>query len=292
MIIHRACPICQSKNIVGDAIDLYRSGPHISRARCRDCGLVFANPMADKHDLVKYYNDYYEKEIYDSTDYKNLIKSEIEKIRKMSPSEIKQKAPYFSIYKEAGKFLDVGCGLGLGLAYAHGLGFELYATEYDQGAIEYVEGKFPVKVFKGDLETAGFPDAYFDFVHISHVIEHVLDPKAYFREMHRVLKPGGTLAVGTPDMSSLLYRGYKWMKHLSLQVPLVIDGLEHTFIFPKDLLAKMGEEAGFEIKLHYSQGLGEKMGNLIRYIMPLRQKLSRLVQNLFQINQWMVAVKR
>mgnify|MGYP005811217769 CR=1 FL=1 len=292
MIIHRACPICQSKNIVGDAIDLYRKGPHISRARCRDCGLVFANPMAEQSDLEQYYNNYYEKEIFDDTDYKNLIKSEIEKIGKLDPSEIKKKALYFSTYQHNGKFLDVGCGLGLGLAYANRLGFELYATEYDQGAIEFVEGKFPVKVFRGDLASANFPDAYFDFVHISHVIEHVLDPKAYLGEMHRVLKPGGTLAIGTPDMSSLLYKGYKWMKHLSLRVPLVIDGLEHTYIFPKALLAALAQEQGFDVKLHYSHGLGEKMGNLFRYKMPLNQKLSRLIQNIFKINQWMVGVKR
>jgi len=291
MIIHKNCPICSSINIVGDAMDLQRFGPHISRARCKACGLIFANPMADSTDLVKYYNDYYEKDIYQSLDFKNIIKEEINKISKLEKAQIFKIAPHFSIYENTGKFLDVGCGLGMGLAYAHRLGFELYATEYDQGAIEFVQEKFPVKVFKGDLSEAKFPSNHFDFIHISHVIEHVLDPKGYLIEMKRILKPGGTLAIGTPNMSSLLYRSYKWFNHLTLKVPRIVDGLEHTFIFPFDLLAKITEEQGFTKRLHYSYALGDKYSNLIRYKMPLKNKLSRIVQNFFKINQWIVCTK-
>ncbi|MCH7397725.1 methyltransferase domain-containing protein [Belliella sp. DSM 107340] len=291
MIIHKYCPICSSTNIVGDAIDLHRFGPHISRARCKSCGLIFANPMADADDLNKYYNDYYEKDIYQSTDYKNIIKDEILKIENLTESEIKKAAPYFSIYKETGKFLDVGCGLGMGLAYANRLGFELFATEFDQGAIDFVKSQFPVNVHKGDLDTANFPDNYFDFIHMSHVIEHVLDPVAYFTEMKRILKPEGTLAIGTPDMSSLLYKSYKWLNHLQLKVPRIIDGLEHTYIFPKGLLADLIKQQGLTIKLHYSHTLGEKYRNLVKYKMPIKKKVSRVVQNFFKINQWIVCVK-
>ena len=272
-------------------MDLQRFGPHISRARCKACGLIFANPMADSTDLVKYYNDYYEKDIYQSLDFKNIIKEEINKISKLDKAQIFKIAPHFSIYENTGKFLDVGCGLGMGLAYAHRLGFELYATEYDQGAIEFVQEKFPVKVFRGDLSEAKFPSNHFDFIHISHVIEHVLDPKGYLIEMKRILKPGGTLAIGTPNMSSLLYRSYKWFNHLTLKVPRIVDGLEHTFIFPFDLLAKITEEQGFTKKLHYSYSLGDKYSNLIRYKMHLNNKLSRIVQNFFKINQWIVCTK-
>ena len=291
MILYRQCPLCASSHLTGDAMDLHRRGPHISRARCKSCGLVFANPMADQKDLEKYYNDYYEKEVYENTDYKNIILTEIAAISKMDKAQISKRAPYFSNFSQTGKFLDIGCGLGMGLAYAKQLGFELYATEYDQGAIDFVKENFLVKVSKGDVHAANFPDNYFDFIHISHVIEHVLDPDAYFKEMYRILKPGGTLAVGTPDMSSLLYKGYKWASLLSLRVPQVIDGLEHTFIFPKKVLANLAKKHGLTITLHYSHGLGEKIGNLARYKMPLGKKIARLIQNFFKINQWLVCTK-
>jgi len=247
--------------------------------------------MADSSELLKYYNDYYEKDIFINTDHKDIIKNEINKISKLDRKQIFKIAPYFSVYENTGKFLDVGCGLGMGLAYAQRLGFELYATEYDQGALEFVQEKFPVKVFKGDLHEAQFPDNHFDFIHISHVIEHVLDPIAYLVEMKRILKPGGTLAIGTPNISSLLYRSYKWFNHMRLNVPVIIDGLEHTFVFPYDLLAKLMKQQGFSIKLHYSYTLGEKYSNLIKYKMPFKNKLSRIVQNFFKINQWIICTK-
>jgi SAM-dependent methyltransferase len=138
---------------------------------------------------------------------------------------------------------------------------------------------------------ANYPDSFFDFIHISHVIEHVLDPRGYIQEMKRILKPGGYMAIGTPNMSSNLYRVHRWTKLLQLQIPDVIDGLEHTFIFPEKLLGEVCLEEGLIIEDHYTHGLGEKIGNLLRYKMPLKKKLNRLVQNFFQVNQWIVCKK-
>jgi SAM-dependent methyltransferase len=291
MVIHKNCPICQSSNIVGDSIDLQRFGPHISRARCQHCELVFANPMADSNDLFQYYNDYYEKDIYLSMNYKYYIEKEIKNIKSLNKTLIFKKAPYFSFYKHSGKFLDVGCGLGLGLAYANQLGFELYATEFDQGAIDFVKKQFSVEVFKGELFSANFPDNNFDFVHISHVIEHVLDPIAYILEMKRILKPGGVLAIGTPDISSLLYKSFKWFNHLQLKVPPIIDGLEHTYVFPKNLLATVVKQQGLYVKYHYTHNLGVNVRELFQYKMPFKNKISRIIQNFFKINQWIVCEK-
>ena len=109
MILYRQCPLCASSHLTGDAMDLHRRGPHISRARCKSCGLVFANPMADQKDLEKYYNDYYEKEVYENTDYKNIILTEIAAISKMDKAQITKRAPYFSNFSQTGKFLDIGC---------------------------------------------------------------------------------------------------------------------------------------------------------------------------------------
>ncbi|WP_026968423.1 methyltransferase domain-containing protein [Algoriphagus terrigena] len=128
-------------------------------------------------------------------------------------------------------------------------------------------------------------------IHISHVIELVLDPRGYIQQLKRVLKPDGYLAIGTPNMSSNLYRMHRWTKLLRLQLPDVIDGLEHTFIFPKRLLADLCLEEGLAIEDRYTHVLREKIGNLLRYKTPLKKKLNRLVQNFFQVNQWIVCRK-
>jgi predicted SAM-dependent methyltransferase len=50
-----------------------------------------------------------------------------------------------------------------------------------------------------------FPDARFDFVYHSHVLEHLepADAVAFLRECHRVTRPGGTLRVVVPDLQQI-----------------------------------------------------------------------------------------
>lgn len=235
---------------------------------------------------------YYEKDHFQASDYKNLILSHFDQIVRLNESEVKQEVRFLNRLGAGTKFLDVGCGLGLGLDYAKHLKCKLYATEFDTGALEFVTEHFGVKTFQCDKWDAKYPDAFFDFIHISHVIEHVLDPRGYIQEMKRILKPVGYLAIGTPNMSSSLYRMHRWTKLLRLQLPDVIDGLEHTFIFPKTLLADLCLEEGLEVRDHYTHGLGEKIGNLLSYKTPLKKKLNRLIQNFFQANQWIVLEKR
>lgn len=291
MILHRKCPICNSENLQGYAIDTVRKGPHISRVQCNSCKLVFANPMADEKELEEYYTHYYEKDHYEAMNYKALILNHFSRIQGLQPVSIKKEARYLNELVAGSRFLDVGCGLGLGLAYANQFDCELYATEFDQGALDFVSEHFAVKTFKGDVWSANFPDNFFDFIHISHVIEHVLDPRAYVREMKRIVKPGGIIAIGTPDITSNLYKLYRWTNLVRLKVPDVIDGLEHTFIFPKSVLKSLCESEGLTVVDHYTHSLGEKIRNLIRYKMPLAKKVNRLIQNAFQVNQWIICKK-
>lgn len=291
MILYRKCPLCNSDQLLGYAIDTVRKGPHISRVQCKSCKLVFANPMADENELAEYYNHYYEKDHYEAMNYKALILNHFSRIQSLKLDEIKKEARYLSHLKKDSKFLDVGCGLGLGLAYANQFNCQLFATEYDQGALDFVAEHFALATYKGDVWGANFPDNYFDFIHISHVIEHVLDPAAYVREMKRILKPAGIIAIGTPNMSSNLYKAHRLASLLRLKVPDVIDGLEHTFIFPKNVLKSLCEQEGLDVLDHYTHSLGEKMKNLIRYKMPLAKKVNRLIQNAFQVNQWIICQK-
>lgn len=291
MLLHRKCPLCDSTYLKGYAIDCSRIGPHISRVKCNNCRVVFANPMADDEELTRYYVDYYDDTIHEALQSKQHSIDRIRQIRSYTKADIDREAPYISKYKTSGRFLDVGCGLGLGLAFANQLDFELYATEFDEGAIRFVKEHFDVKVFHGELLEAGFPDNHYDMIHISHVIEHVSDPIAYIREMYRILKKGGILFIATPDIESNLYQWYRAFNLLKLSVPKVIDGLEHTFIFPQSTLRNLCEEQGFKTLEHRGVSIMEKFSNLRRYNMPLKKKLARYLQNFFKVNQWLICEK-
>lgn len=96
MILHPRCPLCHSNSLSAYAMDLTRVGPHISRVKCQDCKVVFANPMADHLELERYYQNYYEKDHYQATDYKKIILSHFERISTLNLSQIKNEARYLS----------------------------------------------------------------------------------------------------------------------------------------------------------------------------------------------------
>ena len=55
----------------------------------------------------------------------------------------------------------------------------------------------PIQYLPGDITRTEFPDGYFDAVTCMSVIEHGVPLEPYFREMFRVLKPGGLLITST-----------------------------------------------------------------------------------------------
>jgi ubiquinone/menaquinone biosynthesis C-methylase UbiE len=101
------------------------------------------------------------------------------------------------------RLLDVGCGPGtitvdLAERVAPGrvVGIDLEA-QVIQKAAELLgrKGKSNVTFTTGDLYSLAFDDASFDVVHAHQVLQHLTDPHAALKEMHRVLTPGGILAV-------------------------------------------------------------------------------------------------
>ncbi len=55
----------------------------------------------------------------------------------------------------------------------------------------------PIRYLPGDITRTGFADSYFDAITCMSVIEHGVPLEPYFREMFRVLKPGGVLITST-----------------------------------------------------------------------------------------------
>ncbi len=52
-----------------------------------------------------------------------------------------------------------------------------------------------VRLSEGDAARLPYPDQHFDLVMGAHFLEHFADPAEVLAEMHRVLRPGGTLFV-------------------------------------------------------------------------------------------------
>lgn len=293
MIFYKKCPICGSANLLGYAIDCLRDGPHMSRVKCGNCDIVFANPMADAADLEVFYTNYFHKGNFGLLDYTGYTLKLKEEITAYDYSTLTKKASHIYNYKKGGRFLDVGCGLGAGLLYVNRPEFELYATELDADALLFVSQTIEnVHTFKGELINANYPDNFFDYVYCNHLIEHVLDPVAYIKEMYRILKKDGILYIGTPDRSCNLYRLYRAYKFASFSVPQIVDGIEHTFIFSKRNLANLAQKEGFKIELHRSIPLRASLNSIFGSKMNFRKKIARYIQTYFKINQELICIKQ
>jgi ubiquinone/menaquinone biosynthesis C-methylase UbiE len=85
------------------------------------------------------------------------------------------------------------------------------------------------------LEFLPFADASFDLITCNMVVEHLLFPFTTFQELSRVLAPGGTLLVHTPNTRNYLVFANILAKKLlprSVVLKLVHDGRAADDIFP------------------------------------------------------------
>ncbi|MGZ4755165.1 MAG: methyltransferase domain-containing protein [Acidimicrobiia bacterium] len=109
--------------------------------------------------------------------------------------------------------LDVGCGPGtitidLAGRVAPGavVGIDRAAEVVAQAEeLRRSRGIENVRFATGDVYSLDLADASFDVVHAHQVLQHLREPVAALRELRRVLRPGGTLAVRDSDYAAFVW---------------------------------------------------------------------------------------
>jgi SAM-dependent methyltransferase len=105
----------------------------------------------------------------------------------------------------SGVVLDLGCGVGFGSASLLREDRTVLGIDYDRGAASIAADRWNgsgLKVLAADGQAIPLADGSVDWVVSSHIIEHFADPTGHVDEIRRVLRPGGTALVLTPNAPS------------------------------------------------------------------------------------------
>ena len=115
-------------------------------------------------------------------------------------------AALIAVTKPGSAVLEVGCGTANYLsAVARETGCACWGTERSETMRAHtVDGG--VTVIKGDADRIAFPSETFDLVYSVDVIHHVGDRTRYFREVARVLRPGGRVCTVTDSEDDIRRR--------------------------------------------------------------------------------------
>ncbi|MBZ0272506.1 class I SAM-dependent methyltransferase [bacterium] len=140
----------------------------------------------------------------------------------------------------AGKrYFEVGCGTGDATAAAAALGFEAIGMDIAPSAIATARERFPgVTYLVGSASDYDAPDDRFDVIALFDMIEHVPDAHALLGNLARMLAPGGSLLVVTPDAASFSARmlGSRWFHTMK----------EHVLIYSLAGLDAVAATAGLK----------------------------------------------
>ena len=141
---------------------------------------------------------------------------------------------------DRGSVLDIGCGSGRiiqDLPDAVGMDILLPKLRFLRDRHRHL--------VQGTVFTLPFATERFDVVICSEVIEHIPDYPQVFQELTRVLRPGGTLILGTPDYGRRLWWILEWIYGKILPGAYAHEHITH---YTHDSLARRLMAQGYAIQ--------------------------------------------
>jgi len=122
---------------------------------------------------------------------------------------------------DGGHVLDVATGTGLVADRLLGLGFRVTALDQSEGMLAVARERLGARaeLVVGNAEQLPFADATFDHLTFTYLLRYVDDPAATVRELTRVVRPGGTVAMLEFGVPGGLWHA-PWRLYVGVGLPL------------------------------------------------------------------------
>lgn len=201
--------------------------------QCTNCALVYQNPRPTAAEI----GEHYPPEYVSYTDHASQKRNWL--LQQAIDYGFRKRCKFITRHKQSGSLLDIGCAAGSFLLSMQALGnWQVTGVELTEEVVALARERHNLDVRSGLLEDAHFADAQFDVVTMWDVLEHVHDPAATLREIHRILKPDGLLLVRVPNLAS-------WDVSLFEASWAGFDAPRHLYIFTPQTLSSLMDRSGF-----------------------------------------------
>ncbi len=194
--------------------------------RCHTCTHTFANPCPSKEFI---------QSLYEGTE--DPLYQDEARGRAKNFKRILRVLDRF--HPKKGILFDVGAATGILLDVARNRGWRVEGTEPSAWAVRTAWEKYGLDITEGPFEEESLPESRFVAVTMVDFIEHIPDPFKAVSIAKKILLPGGTLCLVTPDIRSLAakFLGSKWWHYRP----------GHLGYFSKKSLETLLQRAGMRI---------------------------------------------
>lgn len=200
------CPLCLHGEILQytAARDYMVTGREFGIFRCKQCRLLFTNPVPSQESIEEYYHD--DSYISHTNSSRGLI-GKIYKVVRSRTMVDKLNLIRKHTGKYSGSILDVGAGTGTFVKTMQSHGWQVQGVEKDAGARKVAHEENQVDLLPSEALFT-FNTESLDAITLWHVLEHVYTPDSYMQQFHRLLKNDGTLFLALPNNRSADARLY------------------------------------------------------------------------------------
>lgn len=220
------CPICKS-----NTVNQYCTKQDAEYLQCSDCKHAFLTSLKNNSAYTQFYQD---RTSHHASNTKVTWDYSTEKYNYVYKPLLSR----LSRFIHSGRLLDIGCSNGSFVKAASNFGWEAVGIELEKASADLAASHDNVVINK-DLKSANLPDNSLDCVTMWQLIEHLSDLDEILNEIYRILRPGGVLAISTPNNHSIAWSllGKRWR---------AVDPAVHLHLFNAKSLTHLLAAHGFE----------------------------------------------